>query len=628
NYLAAQVDRVGSALAEGLTPEQAARSVSFPEVASFRQYPQYGATWRDNAAAVARELAARPAPRGRTAGFRVLARIHAGDNPHQIAFSPDGRTAYIAAAGSDRVTLVETRSRRVAGTLPVRGVPLGLAVPPPGRHLLVSLFGADRILRLALAGEAPARHLVTGRAPSLLVGPLPGRRYLVSAERRDRLWVLDADRFALEQDYPTGARPFPPSATSDGRLAFVPNHDDGTATVVDLWNRRVVDTVTVGGHPCGGAVLPGDVLYAVAVRGEDRIAFINTASHRVVDTLADGIGKSPFSVVVSPGGRLAFINNTASHDISVLALPRRRVVARLPVGAIPIVMAVHPSGETLWVSSEGSHEVTVIEIPPRWRQAPDSADRQDAAGRPTEVAVLGMIHARHRTSRAWGLDQVRETIRRLAPDVVCAEIPPDRWDRIWSDYAERSVIEDERILRFPEYTQVLLPLAVEMGFEIVPCAAWTKEMSDLRRSRLEQFDTDPAWAERKRRYEHELARVRAGHERSLDAIDDPRFIHSEAYDLWTRQELSLYDRYLNDWIGPGGWTHINEAHMRLIDRALRQHRGRRVLITFGAGHKYWFLERLRARDDVRQLDVGPFLPAGAPSGGRAGADQTINMASP
>lgn len=57
-------------------------------------------------------------------------------------------------------------------------------------------------------------------------------------------------------------------------------------------------------------------------------------------------------------------------DVSVLLLPERRVVARIPVGEIPIVMAVHPSGKTLWVSSEGSHEVSVIEIPKRWRFPP------------------------------------------------------------------------------------------------------------------------------------------------------------------------------------------------------------------------------------------------------------------
>ena len=36
--------------------------------------------------------------------------------------------------------------------------------------------------------------------------------------------------------------------------------------------------------------------------------------------------------------------------------------------------------------------------------------------------------------------------------------------------------------------------------------------------------------------------------------------------------------------------------------------GRRILITFGAGHKYWFLEQLRQRSDVKLLDLRRYLP--------------------
>ena len=97
-------------------------------------------------------------------------------------------------------------------------------------------------------------------------------------------------------------------------------------------------------------------------------------------------------------------------------------------------MAVHPSGRTLWVSSEGVHRLTVIEIPARWRVPPPPPD----TGR-TTVAVMGMIHGAHLTSQRWGLAAVLETVRRFEPDVVCAEIAPDRWERIWSDYRNNFV---------------------------------------------------------------------------------------------------------------------------------------------------------------------------------------------
>ncbi|MFQ5703731.1 MAG: YncE family protein [Gemmatimonadales bacterium] len=557
-------------------------------------------------ASVVASIAATSAVAQDTAGFRTVARLDVGKNPHQIAFSPDGETAYVAAAGSNRITIVDAVSYEVQGSIDVAQTPLGVAVLPDGSGLAVARFGADEIAHYRLADGVAMESLVTGGAPSLLVGPMPDDRYMVSVERANALWVLDADGFTLEEKFATGRRPFPGAATSDGRVAFVPNYDDGTVTVIDLWNHRVVEQVIVGETPSGGVVLPGDIEYAVAVRGEDRIAFINTASHRVVHTLSEGIGDSPFSVVLSQNGRLGFVNNTGSADVSVMDIANSRVIARIPTGKQPIVMASHPSGTTLWVSAEGTHELDVVEIPRQWRadQPPEAASTEGM----TDVAVLGMIHSRFRTSDSWGLKQLRETIRRIHPDAVCAEIAPDRWDRIWKDYTERRAIEDERIKLFPEYTDVLLRLAVEEGFEIIPCAGWTREMSDLRQARIREFRSDPKWAAKRDEYDERLAEVRAKYSVPLDDIDDPHVIHSDEYDERTREELSLYDEYMNDLIGPGGWTNINNAHLSLIDRAIRRMHGKRLLITFGAGHKYRFLDRLKTRSDVRLIDVGPYLP--------------------
>ncbi len=512
----------------------------------------------------------------------------------------------MAAAGSDRVTIVDVRRTEVVKTVPVEGTPLGVVLLPGGDEMAVTRFQRNEVARYAIGEGAYLGGYETGVGASLITGPLPDGSFLISVEQTDELLVMDPAARSAVRTYSVGDRPFPPATTSDGRLAFVPGYDDESVTVIDLWNERVVGTVAVGATPSGGVVLPGDIEYAVAVRGEDRIAFINTASRRLVGSLSEGIGDSPFSVVLSPNGRLAFVNNTASHDVSVIALPEKRVIARIPIGEQPIVMAAHPSGETLFVSSEGSHELSIIEIPDRWRGPATPATA--GASTVTEVAVMGMIHGRHTESATWGLEQVKATIRRFEPDVLCTEIAPDRWERIWSDFTERGVIEDPRVQRFPEYTDAILDLAVDMGFEIVPCAGWSQEMSDLRQARIREFDTADEWADQREEYQRRLEQVRQRNAPAPEAGDDPRFIHSAAYDERQRAELALYDEYQNDLIGPGGWTNINEAHYRLIDQAIGDHRGRRILITFGAGHKYWFLDRLKDRDDVTLLDLRPYLP--------------------
>ena len=366
-----------------------------------------------------------------TEDFETIAQLDVGRNPHQISFSEDGRTAYVATAGENRITVIDRTRYEIAGTILVPGTPLGVIPTPNRKDLAVARFEAGGVARIARSGSALGGDRGTSAGASLIVGPHAGDRYLVSIEQADSMHVFDASGFTFVASYPTGDRPFPGAATSDGRLAFVPGYADGTVTVIDLLNDRVLETLSVGANPSGGTVLPGDIEYAVVVRGENRVAFINTASRHEVDELTEGIGESPFSMVVTPNGRLAFVNNTASHDISVVDLDTRRVIQRIPVPEVPIVMAVHPSGDELWVSSEGVHRVTVISIPEAWRDDPSSRPAT-APSDPamTEVAVMGMIHSSHRTSELWGLAQVEETIRNFAPDVVCTEIAPDRWGRI------------------------------------------------------------------------------------------------------------------------------------------------------------------------------------------------------
>lgn len=247
-------------------------------------------------------------------------------------------------------------------------------------------------------------------------------------------------------------------------------------------------------------------------------------------------------------------------------------------------------------------------------EAPPTTEASAASPPPvkTPVAVLGMIHDGHLTSETWGLDQVRETIRRFEPEIVCAEIPPGHWPQTLEDWQQRGVVEDARVKRFPEYTEVLLPLMSELDFEVAPCAAWTEEMANERRARLELFETDPEQAENYAEYQRRNAEVEARHAADPIVEDDPHVIHSQLYDSRTEESLRPYDEMLNDWIGDGGWTHINEAHYALIEQAIEAHQGQRILITFGAGHKYWFLNELRQRDDIKLLDVEPYLPPTLP----------------
>jgi hypothetical protein len=220
----------------------------------------------------------------------------------------------------------------------------------------------------------------------------------------------------------------------------------------------------------------------------------------------------------------------------------------------------------------------------------------------TEVAVIGTIHSGHRNSEVYSLAVLEQMIRDLEPDAVLVEIPPDRLAAAAEQFAATGEITEPRVRVFPEYTDVLFPLQVELGFDIVACAGWTAEMNTERRAKMQVLQEERP-DENARINEAQNAAGQAHAE--LGDPNDPRVIHTVAYDEIVRTGMTPYDELWNDEIGLGGWTNINIAHWNLLEAAIDARPGQRLVITFGSWHKYWFNDRLREREDVRLLPVPP-----------------------
>ena len=387
-----------------------------------------------------------------------------------------------------------------------------------------------------------------------------------------------------------------------GRLEFALGENHRELVVTDVWNG--VQRARVALDTEGAGVQALDALFACAVLlpSERRIDLINTASMTPEGSLLTAEG--PVAFIASTDQRFGFVALAPTQRIDVYDLaaqPQPRVIARLPLESAPHSLALSADGSRLWVACDSTPPVA-IGIPAAASKEHVALSADDG----TEVIVLGMIHGAHRTSQTWGLEQLRETIRRIDPDVVCTEIPPERWQRAWDEFAREGVVREPRVRRFPEYVDCLFDLRVQMGFAIEPCAGWTQEMNDLRNRLIASFAAE--YPEDQAAMEAEEAAIAQRHAADPMDEEDPRQIHSERFDARTKESLGPYDRYLNDWIGPGGWTNINAAHYALIEAAIARHRGERILVTFGAGHKYWILEQLRARGDLTVLDPAPFLP--------------------
>lgn len=250
----------------------------------------------------------------------------------------------------------------------------------------------------------------------------------------------------------------------------------------------------------------------------------------------------------------------------------------------------------------------IVSLTLLWLTSCQEEAKKEPQALKNEVLVLGTIHSGHLTDSVYNIAYLDKLIREIKPDFILAEIPPNRMEEAWKGFKRDDSISEPRVMRFPEYVDVVFPLSKEMNFEIIPTAGWTRIMADERSAKLRAIRADSARVDDWQSY---IAANRKSDSlyKATGKVNDPHFIHTQAYDDIQDVALQTYNRLFNEELALGGWENINIAHYWNIEKAIEKYRnkGKRFLIIYGAGHKGWFMRELRKRDDINILEMEPFL---------------------
>ncbi len=307
-------------------------------------------------------------------GFRVTPegrQTRLGDLPLASAVSPDGRSLLVVDAGdgAQSVKLVDTATSRVRQTLRYlapQAVFAGVAFSPDGRRAYVSGGGNDLIRVYDVQGQQ-----LTERSPISLptttpdgapVNPFParlavtpdGQRLVVADQLADSASVVDLATRAVDT-VPVGHRPYGVAVSSDGATAYVSNQGAKTVSVLDLAGAspRVRTTIRVGTHPNELLLDPSGSMLYVADGDSDRVSEVDTATDRVARTISVApyarapVGANPDGLALSRDGRRLYVANSGDNDLAVVDLPSGTVAGLVPTAWYPT--SVRQIGNRLFV---------------------------------------------------------------------------------------------------------------------------------------------------------------------------------------------------------------------------------------------------------------------------------------
>lgn len=297
------------------------------------------------------------------ATLKVTGHVPSGPDPHEVAVSSDGRTAYIANynGGGNIITVVDLQAMKTLAP-----IDLGPLRAPHGLD-----FAAGKLWFTAEAAKAIGSYDPAAGKVDWILGTGQDRTHMIAVEKNlkwmvtsnigsatmtfvERRTVEGRGRGGAGRGGPGGPRtdwsetiiPVGRGAegfdvSPDGREIWAGNAQDGTVSIVDLATRGV--TATLQADVSGANRLkftPDGKLVFVSTLSGPELVIIDAASRKTVKRLP--LGRGAAGIQMQPDGARAYVSVTPDDYVAVIDLETLAVAGRIDAGRQPDGLAWVP----------------------------------------------------------------------------------------------------------------------------------------------------------------------------------------------------------------------------------------------------------------------------------------------
>ena len=119
----------------------------------------------------------------------------------------------------------------------------------------------------------------------------------------------------------------------------------------------IIATIPVGNNPFGVAITPDGNYAYVANSGSGTVSVIATATNAIIATIT--VGSGPFDIAITPDGNYAYVTNNSSASVSVIDTNTNTVITTITTPSGPVTIAITPDGNYAYVANI-SGSVSVI----------------------------------------------------------------------------------------------------------------------------------------------------------------------------------------------------------------------------------------------------------------------------
>jgi DNA-binding beta-propeller fold protein YncE len=258
-----------------------------------------------------------------------------GYTGHEVAASPDGKTAFVPIYGDSGVGK--------AGT--------------DGSTMDVIDIATRKVVKTVDFGHGVRPHRALYDSNSKLL--------YVTTELDKTITAVDPKSLKIVGTIPTGAQESHMLAiTRDGHYGYTANVGPGSVSVLDLKARKTVTVIPVAPTVQRISLSNDDKLVFVADYTKPRMAVIDTATNKVKTWIAlPSIG---YGTASTKDGKWLLVAMTSANKVAVVDLSTLQVARTIDVPTDPTEILVRPDDAQAYVSCGASGKVAVIDLA-AWR---------------------------------------------------------------------------------------------------------------------------------------------------------------------------------------------------------------------------------------------------------------------
>jgi DNA-binding beta-propeller fold protein YncE len=285
-----------------------------------------------------------------------------GVTGHEVATSPDGRTAYVPIYGDS-----------------------GVGKPgSDGRNMVVIDIPSRKIVGNVDFGHGVRPHCVVYDPNSSLL--------YVTTELDQTVTVVDPRTLKVVGSIPTTQAESHMFAIShDGRRGYTSNVGPGTVSVLDMTARKTIAVIPISATAQRISISNDDRMVFTSDQTKPQLAVIDTSTNKLktwVPLPASGYGTAP-----TTDGRWLLVAVPSIGKVAVVDLGTLKVVRAIDVPRGPAEILMRPDGLVAYVSCPPSHQVAVIDLG-QWKvqaliDAGTYADGLAWAGKPSTQSPTG-----------------------------------------------------------------------------------------------------------------------------------------------------------------------------------------------------------------------------------------------